>query len=159
MSGMKSRYRSILGVMVGYSVLIPYTFGLFVKPLSTPSVGGETKSIAFGSVAVTVAACSPVVGRLREQFGPRRRKFSFLRLGNGASPKQKFAHVRISQCCHDWLRRPEGNIERESLAGHQKRQETAQVGWRVAVGLRRAPCQTGSDGVEQKERAEFSQKS
>ena len=64
---------SFFGVMVGYSVLIPYTFGLFLKPLSAAFGWRRDQiSVAFGCVAVTVAVCSPIVGRLLDRFGPRR---------------------------------------------------------------------------------------
>ena len=64
---------SFFGVMVGYSVLIPYTFGLFLKPLSAAFGWRRDQiSVAFGCVAVTVALCSPVIGRLLDRFGPRR---------------------------------------------------------------------------------------
>src|SRR5580698_552489 len=61
------------GVMLGYSVLIPYTFGLFLKPLSAAfGWHRDSISIAFGCVAITIALCSPVVGRLLDRYGPRR---------------------------------------------------------------------------------------
>lgn len=64
---------AFFGVMVGYSVLIPYTFGLFLKPLSA-AFGWRRDQIsaAFGCVAVTVALCSPLIGRLLDRYGPRR---------------------------------------------------------------------------------------
>jgi MFS family permease len=64
---------AFFGVMVGYSVLIPYTFGLFLKPLGTAFGWRRDQiSVAFGCVAVTVALCSPLVGRLLDRYGPRR---------------------------------------------------------------------------------------
>jgi MFS family permease len=63
---------AFFGVMLGYSVLIPYTFGLFLKPLSAAFGWRRDQiSIAFGCVAITVALCAPVVGRLLDRFGPR----------------------------------------------------------------------------------------
>src|ERR1700733_7798479 len=64
---------AFFGVMVGYSVLIPYTFGLFLKPLSAAFGWRRDQiSVAFGCVAVTVAVCSPLIGRLLDRYGPRR---------------------------------------------------------------------------------------
>jgi MFS family permease len=64
---------AVLGVMVGYAVLVPYTFSLFLKPLSA-SFGWrrDQVAIAFACVAVTVAICAPVTGWLLDRFGPRR---------------------------------------------------------------------------------------
>jgi MFS family permease len=64
---------AFFGVMIGYSVLIPYTFGLFLKPLSG-SFGWKRDriSIALGCAAVTAALCSPLIGRLLDRYGPKR---------------------------------------------------------------------------------------
>jgi MFS family permease len=59
--------------MIGYSVLIPYTFSLFIKPLSADFGWKRDQiSVAFGCVAVTIAVCSPLIGQLLDTFGPRR---------------------------------------------------------------------------------------
>jgi MFS family permease len=59
--------------MVGYSVLIPYTFSMFLKPLSAEFGWKRDQiSVAFGCVAITIALCSPLIGRLLDAFGPRR---------------------------------------------------------------------------------------
>ena len=64
---------AFFGVMIGYSVLIPYTFGLFLKPLSIAFVWRRDQiSIAFGCAAVTAALCSPLIGRLLDRYGPKR---------------------------------------------------------------------------------------
>ncbi len=64
---------AFFGVMIGYSVLIPYTFSLFLKPLSaTFGWRRDQISVAFGCVAVTVALCAPLIGRLLDRYGPRR---------------------------------------------------------------------------------------
>jgi MFS family permease len=61
------------GVMIGYSVLIPYTFGLFLKPLSvTFGWRRDQISVAFGCAAVTAALCAPLIGRLLDRYGPKR---------------------------------------------------------------------------------------
>ena len=59
--------------MLGYAVLVPYTFSLFIKPL-----GGafgwrrDQISLALTCVAVTVATCSALIGWLVDKVGPRR---------------------------------------------------------------------------------------
>jgi MFS family permease len=62
-----------MGVMLGYSVLIPYTFGIFLKPLAS-SFGWhrDSISIAFSCVAITMAVCAPLMGRLLDAISPRR---------------------------------------------------------------------------------------
>lgn len=61
------------GVMVSFGSLLVFTFSIFVKPL-TAEFGWTRESVsnAFGIAAMTVAACSPVLGRLLDRYGPRR---------------------------------------------------------------------------------------
>jgi len=61
------------GVMVSFAAIIPYTFGLYLKPLSL-SFGWRRESIsaAFSIAALTVAAVSPALGHLLDRYGPRR---------------------------------------------------------------------------------------
>ena len=61
------------GVMGSFAAVVPYTFGLFLKPLST-SFGWHREAISagFSIAALTVAAASPVLGFLLDRFGPRR---------------------------------------------------------------------------------------
>ncbi len=61
------------GVMVSFAAIIPYTFGLYLKPLSL-SFGWRRESIsaAFSIAALTVAAVSPALGYLLDRYGPRR---------------------------------------------------------------------------------------
>jgi MFS family permease len=61
------------GVMVGYSVLLPYTFSLFLKPLSS-SFGWhrDDVSLAFGCAAITVAITAALAGFMLDRLGPRR---------------------------------------------------------------------------------------
>jgi MFS family permease len=61
------------GVMVSFAAVVPYTFGLFLKPLSLAfGWHRETISAGFSIAALTVAAASPGLGFLLDRFGPRR---------------------------------------------------------------------------------------
>ncbi len=63
---------SIFGVMFGYSVLVPYTFSLFVKPLSGAFGWRRDQiSLALTCVALTVAMCAALMGWLIDRWGPR----------------------------------------------------------------------------------------
>jgi MFS family permease len=60
------------GVMVSFGSLLVFTFGIFLKPLSTEfGWSRESISTAFGIAAMTVAVCSPVLGRLLDRYGAR----------------------------------------------------------------------------------------
>jgi MFS family permease len=61
------------GVMVSFAAIVPYTFGLFLKPL-TASFGWhrEATSAGFSIAALTVAAASPGLGFLLDRYKPRR---------------------------------------------------------------------------------------
>lgn len=61
------------GVMVSFAAVIPYTFGLYLKPLSaTFGWNRESISVAFSIAALMVAVCSPALGLLLDRQGPRR---------------------------------------------------------------------------------------
>ena len=61
------------GVFVSFGSLLVFTFGIFVKPLSSEfGWTRESISAAFGFAAISVAVCSPVLGRLLDRYGPRR---------------------------------------------------------------------------------------
>lgn len=60
------------GVMVSFGSLLVFTFGVFLKPLSQEfGWSRESISSAFGIAAMSVAVCSPVLGRLLDRYGPR----------------------------------------------------------------------------------------
>jgi MFS family permease len=61
------------GVMVGFGSLFVYTFSVFVKPLGA-EFGWSREAIArgFGFAALSMAFCSPALGRLLDRYGPRR---------------------------------------------------------------------------------------
>ena len=61
------------GVMVSFAAIVPYTFGLFLKPLAA-SFGWhrEATSAGFSIAALTVAAASPGLGFLLDRYNPRR---------------------------------------------------------------------------------------
>jgi MFS family permease len=60
------------GVMVSFGSLLVFTFGIFLKPLSVEfGWSRESISTAFGIAAMTVAVCSPVLGRVLDRYGAR----------------------------------------------------------------------------------------
>jgi len=61
------------GVMAGFGSLFVYTFAVFVKPLGAAfGWSREAVSLGFALAALTVGACSPLIGKLLDRFGPRR---------------------------------------------------------------------------------------
>lgn len=64
---------AFVGVMVSFAAIMPYTFSLFIEPLSK-SFGWHREAIssAFGIAAITVAVFSPGIGMLLDRFPPRR---------------------------------------------------------------------------------------
>jgi len=70
--GWKIVLAGFFGVMVSFAAIVPYTFGLFLKPL-TASFGWhrEATSAGFSIAALTVAAASPGLGFLLDRFRPR----------------------------------------------------------------------------------------
>jgi MFS family permease len=71
--GWKIVLAGFFGVMVSFAAIVPYTFGLFLKPLSS-SFGWhrEATSAGFSIAALTVAAASPGLGFLLDRYKPRR---------------------------------------------------------------------------------------
>ncbi|MBL0159331.1 MAG: MFS transporter [Bryobacterales bacterium] len=60
------------GVMVGFGCLLVFTFSIFLKPVAEEFHWTRgAVSAAFGFAAMTVAVCSPVLGRLLDRHGPR----------------------------------------------------------------------------------------
>ena len=71
--GWKVVLAGFFGVMVSFAAIVPYTFGLFIKPLSAAfGWHREAVSAGFSIAALTVAAASPGLGFLLDRFGPRR---------------------------------------------------------------------------------------
>ncbi len=64
---------AFVGVMVSFAAIMPYTFSLFIEPLSK-AFGWHREAIssAFGIAAITVAVFSPGIGMLLDRFPPRR---------------------------------------------------------------------------------------
>jgi MFS family permease len=61
------------GVFVSFASIVVYTFGVFLKPLATSFHWSRTQvSLAFTLAALTVAVCSPFIGRLLDRFPARR---------------------------------------------------------------------------------------
>jgi MFS family permease len=62
-----------VGVFVSFASLFVYTFGVLLKPLAEEfSWSREAVSAAFGIAAMTVAACSPLLGYLFDRVKPTR---------------------------------------------------------------------------------------
>jgi MFS family permease len=72
-AGWKIVFAGFFGVMVSFAAVVPYTFGLFLKPL-VAAFGWHREAISagFSISALTVAAASPGLGFLLDRFGPRR---------------------------------------------------------------------------------------
>jgi len=70
--GWKVVLAGFFGVMVSFAAIVPYTFGLFLKPLAA-SFGWhrEATSAGFSIAALTLAAASPGLGFLLDRFKPR----------------------------------------------------------------------------------------
>jgi MFS family permease len=72
-AGWKVVLAGFFGVMGSFAAVVPYTIGLFLKPLSAAfGWHREAVSAGFSIAALTVAAASPVLGILLDRFGPRR---------------------------------------------------------------------------------------
>jgi MFS family permease len=72
-AGWKVVLAGFFGVMVSFAAVVPYTFGLFLKPLSvTFGWHREAISAGFSIAALSVAAASPGLGFLLDRYGPRR---------------------------------------------------------------------------------------
>src|ERR1700735_3045040 len=71
--GWKIVLAAFFGVMVSFAAIVPYTFGLFLKPLAA-SFGWhrEATSAGFSIAALTLAAASPGLGFLLDRYNPRR---------------------------------------------------------------------------------------
>lgn len=71
--GWRVALAACFGVMAGFGSLFVYTFSVFVKPLGAEfGWSREAISRGFAIAAVTLAACSPLLGRWIDRFGPRR---------------------------------------------------------------------------------------
>jgi MFS family permease len=72
-AGWKVVLAGFFGVMVSFAAVVPYTFGLFLKPLSVAfGWHREAVSAGFSISALTLAAASPGLGFLLDRYGPRR---------------------------------------------------------------------------------------
>ncbi|MBS1853616.1 MAG: MFS transporter [Acidobacteria bacterium] len=62
---------AFVGVMVSFAAIMPYTFSLFLEPLSG-AFGWRREAIssAFGIAAITVAVVSPGIGTLLDRWAP-----------------------------------------------------------------------------------------
>ncbi len=61
------------GTFVGFGSVVIFTFGIFLKPLTLAFGWSRSQvSLAFTLTALTVAVCSPFIGRLLDRFPARR---------------------------------------------------------------------------------------
>lgn len=66
-------FAAACGAMVGFGSILVFTFSVFLKPVSAEfGWSRESVSGAFGIAAMSVAVCSPPLGRLLDRYGPRR---------------------------------------------------------------------------------------
>ena len=71
--GWRVALAACFGVMAGFGSLFVYTFSVFVKPLGAQfGWSREAISQGFAIAALTVGACSPILGRWIDRCGPRR---------------------------------------------------------------------------------------
>ncbi len=72
-AGWKIVLAGFFGVMVSFAAVVPYTFSLFLKPLSlTFGWHREAISAGFSIAALTMGTTAPMLGFLLDRFGPRR---------------------------------------------------------------------------------------
>src|SRR5271163_2717825 len=68
-----------IGVLVGFATVFIYSFSLMVKPLQQEfGWNREQVSRAFSLAAISVAICSPFMGKLFDRFEPRKIIASFM---------------------------------------------------------------------------------
>jgi len=61
------------GVFVSFASIVVYTFGVFLKPLAAAFGWSRAEvSLGFTFTALTIAACSPFLGRLLDRYPARR---------------------------------------------------------------------------------------
>jgi MFS family permease len=61
------------GVFVSFASIVVYTFGVFLKPLAAAFGWSRAEvSLAFTLAALSIAACSPLIGRLLDRYPARR---------------------------------------------------------------------------------------
>jgi MFS family permease len=72
-AGWRVALASSVCVLVGFASLLVYTFGVFLKPVSAEfHWSRQAVSSAFGVAALSVAACSPLLGALLDRYPVRR---------------------------------------------------------------------------------------
>ena len=71
--GWRIALASAVCLLVGFASLLVYTFGVFLKPVAAEfNWSRQAVSAAFGVAALSVAACSPLLGSLLDRFPVRR---------------------------------------------------------------------------------------
>src|SRR5271154_4150212 len=68
-----------VGVLVGFATVFIYSFSLMMKPLQQEfGWNREQVARAFSIAAISVAICSPFMGKLFDRFEPRKLIASFM---------------------------------------------------------------------------------
>jgi MFS family permease len=63
----------VLGIMVSFGSLVVFSFGVFLKPLSEQFQWDRAQvSLGFSLAALSVAVCSPMIGRIVDRVGAKR---------------------------------------------------------------------------------------
>ena len=71
--GWRVALASSVCILVGFASLLVYTFGVFLKPVAAEfHWSRQAVSAAFGVAALSVAACSPILGALLDRYPVRR---------------------------------------------------------------------------------------
>jgi MFS family permease len=64
---------AVLGIMVSFGSLVVFSFGVFLKPLSEQFHWDRAEiSLGFSLSALSVALCSPMIGRIVDRVGAKR---------------------------------------------------------------------------------------
>ena len=72
-AGWRVALASSVCILVGFASLLVYTFGVFLKPVAAEfHWSRQAVSAAFGVAALSVAACSPILGALLDRYPVRR---------------------------------------------------------------------------------------
>jgi MFS family permease len=97
-AGWRVTLAAFVGVMVSFAAMVPFTFSLFLTPLQL-AFGWKREAISrgFAIAALTVAACSPMIGSLLDRLPPRRIILPCIVIFAGAMASLSLLRGHISQ--------------------------------------------------------------